>query len=46
MPAGMPLIHLDTDPWQIGKNYPAQVAILGDPKSDAAGTYSRWCASA
>jgi benzoylformate decarboxylase len=32
-PKGLPLIHLDTDPWQIGKNYPAQVAILGDPKA-------------
>jgi benzoylformate decarboxylase len=29
----LPLIHLDTDPWQIGKNYPAKVAILGDPKA-------------
>ncbi len=33
MPPGMPLIHLDTDPWQIGKNYPAEVGILGDPKA-------------
>ena len=33
MPPGMPLIHLDIDPWEIGKNYPAQAAILGDPKS-------------
>jgi benzoylformate decarboxylase len=33
MPPGMPLIHLDTDPWQIGKNYPAAVGILGDPKA-------------
>ena len=33
MPPGMPLIHLDTDPWQIGKNYPAQVGIFGDPKA-------------
>src|SRR6516164_6792656 len=34
MPAGLALIHLDTDPWELGKNYPPQVAILGDPKSD------------
>ncbi len=33
MPPGMALIHLDTDPWQIGKSYPAQVGILGDPKA-------------
>jgi benzoylformate decarboxylase len=32
MPARMPLIHLDSDPWELGKNYPADVAILGDPK--------------
>ncbi|MFZ0608872.1 MAG: thiamine pyrophosphate-dependent enzyme, partial [Xanthobacteraceae bacterium] len=32
-PPGLPLIHLDSDPWQIGKNYPAQAAILGDPKA-------------
>ena len=36
MPPGLQLIHLDTDPWQIGKNYPAEVAILGDPKAHAA----------
>jgi benzoylformate decarboxylase len=33
MPRGMPVIHLDTDPWEIGKNYPAAAAILGDPKA-------------
>ncbi len=32
-PPGLKLIHLDTDPWQIGKNYPAEVGILGDPKA-------------
>ena len=32
-PKGMQLIHLDTDPWQIGKSYPAQVGIFGDPKA-------------
>jgi benzoylformate decarboxylase len=33
MPSGLTLIHLDTDPWELGKNYPPQVAILGDPKT-------------
>jgi benzoylformate decarboxylase len=33
VPEGMPIIHLDTDAWELGKNYAAQVAILGDPKA-------------
>jgi benzoylformate decarboxylase len=33
MPEGMPVIQLDVDPWAIGKNYPARVAILGEPKA-------------
>jgi benzoylformate decarboxylase len=33
MPPGLRLIHLDTDPWEIGKNFPAEAAILGDPKA-------------
>jgi benzoylformate decarboxylase len=33
MPEGMPVVHLDTNPWELGKNYPAKVAILGEPKT-------------
>jgi len=33
MPKHLTLVHLDTDPWELGKNYPAKVAILGDPKA-------------
>jgi len=33
IPHGLTLIHLDTDPWELGKNYPPQVAILGDPNT-------------
>jgi benzoylformate decarboxylase len=33
MPPDIELIHLDVDPWELGKNYPPSVAILGDPKA-------------
>jgi benzoylformate decarboxylase len=33
MPTGIELVHLDVDPWELGKNYPPAVAILGDPKA-------------
>jgi len=33
VPAGLKIIHLDTDPWEIGKNYPTEIGILGDPKA-------------
>ena len=33
MPEGMPLIHLDTNPWELGKNVAAKVALLADPKT-------------
>jgi benzoylformate decarboxylase len=32
VPPGFPIIHLDVDPWELGKNFPEQVSILGDPK--------------
>jgi benzoylformate decarboxylase len=32
LPSGLQIIHLHPDPWEIGKNYPARVAILGHPK--------------
>jgi benzoylformate decarboxylase len=32
-PPGVPIIHLDSDPWEIGKNHPAAVALLGDVKA-------------
>jgi benzoylformate decarboxylase len=33
VPKDLKIIHLDIDPWELGKNDPAQVAILGDPKA-------------
>src|SRR5262249_40174689 len=33
MPPELTIVHLDTDPWELGKNYPTAVAILGDPKA-------------
>jgi benzoylformate decarboxylase len=32
MPEGYPVVHLDTDPWELGKNYPEKVSILCEPK--------------
>ena len=33
IPPDLRIIHLDSDPWQLGKSYPAEVAILADPKA-------------
>lgn len=32
LPPGIKIIHLHQDPWEIGKNYPAQVAMMGDAR--------------
>ncbi|MDP2727022.1 MAG: thiamine pyrophosphate-binding protein [Dehalococcoidia bacterium] len=29
----IPVIHLDSDPWEIGKNYPIALGIMADPKA-------------
>ncbi|HEX7055508.1 MAG TPA: thiamine pyrophosphate-binding protein [Burkholderiales bacterium] len=33
IPPGVSVLHLDVDPWEIGKNYPAKIGIQGDPKA-------------
>jgi benzoylformate decarboxylase len=33
MPHGLEVIHIDVDPWEIGKNYAVAVGIQGDPKA-------------
>jgi benzoylformate decarboxylase len=33
VPPGMRIVHLDSDPWQVGKNYAADAAIFGDIKA-------------
>jgi len=32
LPPGLKIVHLDSDPWELGKNHATEVAILCDPK--------------
>jgi benzoylformate decarboxylase len=32
VPPGMPIVHVDVDPWQLGKNFPTAAPLLGDPR--------------
>ena len=33
VPKHLRIIHLDIDPWELGKNFPTEVAMLGDPRA-------------
>jgi len=33
LPEGATVVHIDSDPWEVGKNYPVQVGVLSDPKA-------------
>ena len=33
IPPALKIVQLDSDPWQLGKNFSAEVAILADPKA-------------
>jgi benzoylformate decarboxylase len=33
VPRDYPIVHLDTDQWELAKNYPEEVSILGEPKA-------------
>jgi benzoylformate decarboxylase len=33
LPETATVVHIDSDPWEVGKNYPVQVGMLADPKA-------------
>jgi benzoylformate decarboxylase len=33
IPPGLTIVHVDIDPWQLGKSWATEVAIMADPKS-------------
>jgi len=36
IPEHLRIVHLDENPWQIGKNYPVEVGLIGDTKAGLA----------
>lgn len=36
VPPSLKIIHVDSDPWELGKNYPEQVSMVADPKTAVA----------
>lgn len=36
IPEHIRLVHFDEDPWQIGKNYPVEIGLIGDSKAGLA----------
>jgi benzoylformate decarboxylase len=36
IPEHIRLVHLDANPWELGKNYPVEVGLLADPKAGLA----------
>jgi benzoylformate decarboxylase len=36
VPDTLKIIHLDSDPWELGKNYPEEIAMVGDAKATVA----------
>ena len=33
VPTNLTIVHMHSDPWEVGKNYPAKVGIIGDLKA-------------
>jgi benzoylformate decarboxylase len=41
VPEHVRLVHLDDDPWELGKNYPVEVGLVGHPKPSLEALASR-----
>ena len=45
LPPGAPIIHLDLDPGEPGRNHPARLALVGDARSGLADLLDAWGAA-